>query len=86
MLRYIARRLVWAIPTLLVITFLVYVALRMGTDPLKAYLRVNQRARLNAASRWGSVRDSKRLRSGNGASCRDCGYTARESILFRCCT
>jgi peptide/nickel transport system permease protein len=44
MLRYIARRLLWAIPTLLIITFLVYCALRMGTDPLKAYLRINQRA------------------------------------------
>src|SRR5262245_46815276 len=44
MLRYIARRLVWAIPTLILITFMVYAALRMGTDPAAAYKRVNQRA------------------------------------------
>ena len=38
------RRVLWAIPTLLLITFLVYVALRAGTDPLKSYLRINPRA------------------------------------------
>ena len=44
MLRYVLRRVLWAIPTLLLITFLVYVALRAGTDPLKSYLRINPRA------------------------------------------
>ncbi len=34
MLRYVSRRLLWAIPTLLVITFLVFLALRSGTDPV----------------------------------------------------
>jgi len=34
----------WALPMTLVITFVVYVALRVGTDPLASYLRVNQRA------------------------------------------
>jgi len=43
-LRYVLRRVLWAIPTLLLITFLVYVALRAGTDPLKSYLRINPRA------------------------------------------
>lgn len=31
-------------PTLLLVTFLVYVALRLGTDPLQSYLRTNPRA------------------------------------------
>lgn len=44
MLRYVLRRVLWAIPTLLFITFLVYVALRTGTDPVKSYLRINPRA------------------------------------------
>lgn len=44
MLRFVARRLVWAIPTLLLVTFLVYMALRLGTDPLESYKRVNPRA------------------------------------------
>jgi len=34
----------WAIPTLFVITFLVFLALRAGTDPVASYLRVNPRA------------------------------------------
>lgn len=44
MLRYTSRRLLWAIPTLFVITFLVFLALRAGTDPVASYLRVNPRA------------------------------------------
>jgi len=44
MLRFVARRLVWAIPTLLLVTFLVYMALRLGTDPLESYKRINPRA------------------------------------------
>jgi peptide/nickel transport system permease protein len=34
----------WAIPTLLIVTFLVYVAIRIGTDPVEAYKRANPRA------------------------------------------
>ncbi len=30
MLRFVIRRLVWAIPTLLLVTFLVFVAIRIG--------------------------------------------------------
>jgi peptide/nickel transport system permease protein len=44
MARFIMRRVMWAIPTLLIITFLVYVAVRIGTDPLESYKRINQRA------------------------------------------
>jgi peptide/nickel transport system permease protein len=43
-LRFVLRRLFWAIPITVLVTFLVYVALRIGTDPLASYLRVNQRA------------------------------------------
>ena len=34
MIRFMIRRLLWAIPTLLIVTFLVYVAIRIGTDPV----------------------------------------------------
>ena len=44
MLRFVLRRLFWSVPMIILVTFLVYVALRLGTDPLKSYLRVNQRA------------------------------------------
>jgi peptide/nickel transport system permease protein len=43
-IRFIVRRLMWAIPTLFVVTFLVYLAIRIGTDPLQSYLRSNPRA------------------------------------------
>jgi ABC-type dipeptide/oligopeptide/nickel transport system permease component len=44
MVRFISRRLVWVIPTMLIVTFLVYVAIRIGTDPVEAYKRTNARA------------------------------------------
>lgn len=44
MLRFVLRRLMWAIPTLLLVTFLVFVAIRIGTDPSEAYQRSNPRA------------------------------------------
>ena len=44
MARFIGKRLLWAIPTLLLVTFLVYVALRLGTDPVESYKRINPRA------------------------------------------
>jgi ABC-type dipeptide/oligopeptide/nickel transport system permease component len=44
MFRFVGRRLIWAVPTLLIVTFLVYVAIRIGTDPVASYLRSNQRA------------------------------------------
>ena len=44
MLRFTGRRLLWAIPTLFDRHFLVFMALRAGTDPVASYLRVNPRA------------------------------------------
>jgi peptide/nickel transport system permease protein len=41
MLRFITKRLLWSIPTLLIVTFLVFVAIRVGTDPVAAYKRAN---------------------------------------------
>lgn len=43
MLRFILRRVLWAIPTLLIVTFVVYCALRLATDPLASYARANPR-------------------------------------------
>jgi len=40
----VLRRLAWAIPTLIFVTFLVYIALRIGTDPVASYKRINPRA------------------------------------------
>jgi peptide/nickel transport system permease protein len=42
--RFIIRRLLWAVPTVLIVTFLVYVAIRIGTDPVASFLRANTRA------------------------------------------
>jgi peptide/nickel transport system permease protein len=44
LLRFIIRRVLWAIPTLFIITFLVFVAIRIGTDPVASYVRLNPRA------------------------------------------
>jgi peptide/nickel transport system permease protein len=44
MSRFILRRLMWVIPTLVLVTFLVYVAIRLGTNPSEAYQRSNPRA------------------------------------------
>ena len=44
MLRYVLRRLLWMIPTLLLVTFLVYVAIRIGTNPVESFKRTNIRA------------------------------------------
>jgi peptide/nickel transport system permease protein len=55
MLRFTFRRLVWAVPTLLLVTFLVYIALRLGTDPLQSYLRTNPRASKEKIEQYKSV-------------------------------
>jgi len=44
MARFVSRRLLWTIPTLFIITFLVFMAIRIGTDPVQSYLRINPRA------------------------------------------
>ena len=55
MLRFAFRRFVWAVPTLLLVTFLVYIALRLGTDPLQSYLRTNPRASKEKIEQYKSV-------------------------------
>jgi peptide/nickel transport system permease protein len=44
MIRFVVRRLLWMVPTMFLITFLVFVAIRVGTDPVQSYLRLNPRA------------------------------------------
>ena len=44
MFRFIIRRLLWLVPTVVFVTFLVYCAVRLGWDPVKTYLRANPRA------------------------------------------
>ena len=44
MARYIIRRILVSIPILLIITFLTFWAVKLGTDPVASYLRVNPRA------------------------------------------
>ncbi len=44
MARFIVRRLLWMIPSILIVTFLVYVACRIGFNPVAAYSRANPRA------------------------------------------
>ncbi len=44
MVRFVIRRLMWTVPTMFVITFLVFIAIRIGTDPVQSYLRLNPRA------------------------------------------
>src|SRR4029079_18914358 len=44
MARFVGRRLLSMIPTMFIITFLVFVAIRIGTDPVQSYLRINPRA------------------------------------------
>ncbi len=43
MLRFVARRLLWAAPTMVLVTFVVYVAVRLGTDPVASYVRASGR-------------------------------------------
>ena len=44
MARFIVRRLLWMIPSILIVTFLVYVACRIGFNPVASYSRANPRA------------------------------------------
>lgn len=43
MFRFVARRLLWAIPTLFLVTFVVYCAIRLSTNPVASYARANPR-------------------------------------------
>jgi ABC-type dipeptide/oligopeptide/nickel transport system permease component len=44
MARYVLRRLLWIIPTVVVVTFITFLALRTTTDPIASYHRLNPRA------------------------------------------
>jgi peptide/nickel transport system permease protein len=44
MIRFIIRRALWTIPTIVLVTFLVYCAVRIGWDPVASYMRANPRA------------------------------------------
>jgi peptide/nickel transport system permease protein len=44
MTRFIAIRTAWAIPVLLIVTFLTFWAVKSATDPVQSYLRTNPRA------------------------------------------
>ncbi len=44
MARFIAMRAAWAIPVLLIVTFLTFWAVKSATDPVQSYLRINTRA------------------------------------------
>ena len=44
MTRFIVRRLLWLLPTVILVTFFVYCAVRTGWDPLASYMRANPRA------------------------------------------
>ena len=44
MARFVARRLLWLVPTAILVTFVVYVTLRVGWNPIAAYARANPRA------------------------------------------
>ena len=44
MTRFVLRRLAWAVPTILIVTFLVFVAVRTSTDPVASFKRNNARA------------------------------------------
>ena len=55
MVRYILRRLLWAIPTLLFVTFLMYCAIRVGTNPVASYLRTNIRATKEQVARYKEI-------------------------------
>ena len=66
MLRYALRRAVWLIPTLLIVTFLVYVALRLGTDPVASYRRTNIRVSKKKLDQYiATDRKSTRLNSSH---------------------
>jgi peptide/nickel transport system permease protein len=44
MVRYVLLRTAWAIPVLLIVTFLTFWAVKAATDPVQSYLRSNPRA------------------------------------------
>ncbi len=69
MARFILRRMLWLLPTLIIITFVVYVACRIGWNPEASYLRANPRA---SAKKLQEFRDINGLYPGFGGYLR--GY------------
>ena len=67
MLRFVVRRLIWAVPTLLIVTFLVFVAIRIGTDPV-AELPALQPARQPGPDRRSTSRPTASTRASAGTS------------------
>ena len=55
MLRFVLRRVLWLIPTILIITFIAFWAVRAGTDPVQSYLRLNPRASAAKIAQYKSV-------------------------------
>jgi ABC-type dipeptide/oligopeptide/nickel transport system permease component len=55
MIRYVLRRLMWTVPMLFIITFLVFVAIRIGTNPVASYLRLNPRASVAKVEQYKKV-------------------------------
>jgi peptide/nickel transport system permease protein len=43
-IRFIVRRMLWFFPTIVFVTFLVYITVRIGWDPVASYQRANPRA------------------------------------------
>ena len=55
MTRFIARRAAWAIPILLIVTYLTFWAVEASTDPVAAYIRINPRATPEMVQRFEEV-------------------------------
>lgn len=61
MARFILKRLLWMIPTILLVTFMVYCAVRIGWNPVATYQRANPRA---SAEKLQQYRDVNGLYDG----------------------
>lgn len=69
MVRFIVRRLLWLAPTVILITFLVYVFVRIGWNPVESYKRANTRV---TAKKIAQYKEANFLYDGFGGYCR--GY------------
>lgn len=66
MARYVLRRLLWLVPTLVLVTFLGFCALRSATDPVAAYARV-ARLSLDPATRAQQLASYRRAHHLDGS-------------------
>jgi peptide/nickel transport system permease protein len=55
MARYVILRTAWAIPVLLIVTFLTFWAVKAATDPVQSYLRTNPRATVEQVEEYREV-------------------------------